>query len=120
MPRIIPIFRIFDYDKAIEFYIDWLGFTLDHKHTFGENFPLYLIVHRGDIEIHLSEHHGDGTPGSHLLIEDFVGIKEYHQELRNKDYTYNKPGLNHPFWNEEIWCMEVIDPFSNKIIFTGK
>ncbi|MEI3789480.1 MULTISPECIES: glyoxalase superfamily protein [unclassified Chryseobacterium] len=24
--RIIPILRIFDYQKAVEFYVDWLGF----------------------------------------------------------------------------------------------
>jgi len=24
--KVIPVLRIFDYNKAIEFYIDWLGF----------------------------------------------------------------------------------------------
>jgi hypothetical protein len=24
--KVIPVLRIFDYKKAIEFYIDWLGF----------------------------------------------------------------------------------------------
>lgn len=28
----IPILRIFDYQKAIEFYIDWLGFEIVWEH----------------------------------------------------------------------------------------
>ncbi len=43
-PRLIssvPILRIFDVAKAMEFYIDFLGFSVDWEHRFGENFPLY-------------------------------------------------------------------------------
>lgn len=31
--KVIPILRIFDYKKAIEFYIDWLGFKINWEHT---------------------------------------------------------------------------------------
>ena len=39
MAIIKPIFRIFDYDKAIDFYVHWLGFAVDWEHVFeqGEN-----------------------------------------------------------------------------------
>ncbi len=30
----IPIFRIFSVEKAREFYLDFLGFTLDWEHRF--------------------------------------------------------------------------------------
>jgi catechol 2,3-dioxygenase-like lactoylglutathione lyase family enzyme len=40
--RITPILRIFDEAKAREFYVDFLGFTVDWQHRFGDNFPLYL------------------------------------------------------------------------------
>jgi hypothetical protein len=30
---VVPIFRIFDYKKATEFYVDWLGFKIDWEHT---------------------------------------------------------------------------------------
>lgn len=28
----MPIFRIFDYNKAVELYVDWLGFKIDWEH----------------------------------------------------------------------------------------
>lgn len=42
--EVVPIFRMFDKAKAIEFYIDWLGFTIDWEHRFEENLPLYMQV----------------------------------------------------------------------------
>ena len=32
--RLTPILRIFDVAKAKEFYLDFLGFTLDWQHSF--------------------------------------------------------------------------------------
>ena len=119
MAKIKPIFRIFDYSKAVEFYIDWLGFEIIDEHTFGDNFPLYLRISFGEIEIHLTEHHGDCSPGAKIFIEGFDGLEEYQRELTQKDYKYNKPGIENPFWNPEISCMEVTDPFGNKIVFTS-
>src|SRR5262245_35953201 len=40
--KTIPILRIFDVDKAKEFYIGYLGFTVDWEHHFEENTPAYL------------------------------------------------------------------------------
>ena len=54
-----PILRIFDENKAVEFYVDFLGFKIDWQHRFEANFPLYLQVSRGECVLHLSEHHGD-------------------------------------------------------------
>ena len=36
--QVIPVLRIFDIAKAREFYIDWIGFTIDWEHRFGDNF----------------------------------------------------------------------------------
>ncbi|MBC3540908.1 glyoxalase superfamily protein [Rufibacter sediminis] len=113
-----PIFRIFDYQKATEFYIDWLGFRVENEHRFGDNFPVYLQISRGDLKLHLSEHHGDCSPGARIHIEDFTGLEEYHQKLTAKDYRYNKPSLQKAFWNPNVICMEVIDPFGNRMTFT--
>ncbi|VVN98440.1 hypothetical protein PS691_02432 [Pseudomonas fluorescens] len=62
-----PILRIFDEAKALEFYLDFLGFTLDWQQRFEENFPLYLQVSRDACVLHLSEHHGDSSPGAEKL-----------------------------------------------------
>lgn len=120
MTLAIPIFRIFDYQKALDFYVNWLGFTVDWEHTFGEGFPIYLQVSMGDITLHLSEHHGDCSPGARVHIQDYPGLTTYHQSLLAKDYKYNRPGIEKAFWNSNVNSMEVIDPFGNRLTFTGE
>ena len=112
--KVVPILRIFDYKKAIEFYVDWLGFTIEWEHVFEEGMPIYMQVSRDGISLHLSEHHGDTTPGTRIYIE-CIGLKEYHRELNDKKYKNNKPGLEKAFYG--AWCMEVIDPFGNRLTF---
>ncbi|MBB4805779.1 catechol 2,3-dioxygenase-like lactoylglutathione lyase family enzyme [Chryseobacterium defluvii] len=57
--QVIPILRIFDYRKTVEFYVDWLGFEIVWEHSFEENTPVYMEVKKNNITLHLSEHHGD-------------------------------------------------------------
>src|ERR1700712_2008860 len=99
--KIIPILRIFDVNKALDFYVNWLGFKVDWQHKFEERSPLYMQVSFQHIFLHLTEHHGDCVPGARVYIE-FTGVKEYHRILINKDYIYNRPGCDQE-------CMEVID-----------
>ena len=110
--RAIPILRIFSEEKAKEFYVDYLGFRIDWEHRFGENLPLYLQVSRSGLPLHLSEHHGDGTPGATVFLW-MHGIKAYHAELRAKDYRYYKPGLEEAPW--DAWVMTLKDPFGNTL-----
>ncbi|AIM22584.1 glyoxalase/bleomycin resistance protein/dioxygenase [Serratia sp. SCBI] len=63
----IPILRIFSVDKAKEFYLDFLGFTLAWEHRFSEDLPLYMQVTRAGLTLHLSEHYGDSTPGAAIF-----------------------------------------------------
>lgn len=116
MANAIPIFRIFDYDKAIEYYISWLGFKIDWEDK-PDNAPIYMQVSLGDIKLHLSEHYGDSTPGSGVYISNFEGLKEFHKQLMAKNYKYNKPGIQKPLLKPKPVCMDVIDPFGNKLSF---
>jgi len=113
MQRVKPVFRIFDYKKAIEFYIDFLGFKIDWENK-QEDFPVYMQVSRGDVVLHLSEHHGDASPGSNVFVE-FKDVKEYNKELLDKKYKYNKPGIDETPWG--TLEMKVHDPFGNRICF---
>ncbi|CAN5534990.1 glyoxalase superfamily protein [soil metagenome] len=112
--KVIAIIRIFDYKKAIEFYVDWLGFKIEWEHTFEDNTPIYMEVSREGISLHLSEHSGDCSPGARVYIV-CTGLKEYHKQLLDKKYKYNRPGLEKAFYG--AWCMEVIDPFGNRLTF---
>jgi Glyoxalase superfamily protein len=119
MTKAIPVLRIFDYAKAIEFYIDWLEFTIDWEHTFEPNTPIYMQISKDDLVFHLSEHHGDASPGAKIFIENYDGLKEYHSLLISKNYKYNRPGLDAPFYNPNGLSMEVNDPFNNRLIFNS-
>ena len=112
--RTTPVLRIFDLAKAREFYLDFLGFRVDWEHRFGENFPIYLQVSRGDCVLHLSEHHGDATPGAKVLIE-LTGIDDLHRELTARDYRYIKPDIEVVEWGR---VMSVTDPFGNRLVFS--
>lgn len=108
-----PILRIIDEASAKSFYIDFLGFQLDWEHRFGDNFPLYAQVSRAGLILHLSGHHGDGSPGSMVFVR-MHGINAYQQELVRKDYKHMKPGIESMPWG---LVMTVIDPFGNQIRF---
>ena len=113
--RAIPTLRMFDVRKAREFYIDYLGFKVDFEHRFEPTLPLFMGISRGGIQLYLSEHHGDGSPGTHITVET-VGLAEYHAELAAKGYNYMRPGLEQQPWGATT--MTVYDPFSNHIIFS--
>jgi hypothetical protein len=91
--RTAPIMRIFDVAKAHEFYLGFLGFTVDWEHRYGDN-ALYTQVSRGSLVLHLSEHAGDATPGGNMVVYT-KGIRDFHKELATKNYRYMKPGLEH-------------------------
>ncbi|MFE3870412.1 glyoxalase superfamily protein [Flavobacterium sp. ZS1P70] len=112
-----PLFRIFDYVKAKEFYIDWLGFTIDWENK-PDNSPIYLQISLEGIVIHLTEHHGDCSPGARIHIENFNNLAAYHEKLLSKNYKFNIPSLDNASWSPKIICMEAIDPFGNRLTFT--
>ncbi len=112
--RAIPIIRIFDRAKAIEFYVDWLGFSINFEHQFEPNAPYYISVSLNGMELHLSEHHGDSSPGSRTLIE-YPGLHQYHKTLMAKGYKYMRPGIEKTFWG--AWEMATVDPFHNRLTF---
>ena len=111
---VVPILRIFDIPKADEFYLGFLGFSVDWDHRFDANAPLYRQVSRGALLLHLSEHHGDGSPGVRVRVM-MEGIEAFHREISAKAYRYTRPGLEEMPWG----TLEtgVIDPFGNQIRF---
>ena len=109
----IPILRIFDLDKAREFYLGFLGFAVDWEHRLGEGFPLYTQISRGGLRLHLSEHAGDATPGGGMVVYT-SGLRELHRELSARDYPYMRPDVEEQPWGPE---MALTDPFGTRIRF---
>lgn len=108
-----PIMRIYDIDKARAFYCDFLGMSWDWEHRFHPKAPLYAQVSRAGLVLHLSEHHGDSTPGSTVFVR-MNGIDDFHREISARGYRYFRPGIETLPWGRS---MTVIDPFMNTLRF---
>lgn len=108
---------MFDVAKAREFYLDYLGFSVDFEHRFHAGAPLFMGVSRDGFQLMLSEHHGDGTPGTHVRI-DVVGLDELYAELAKKNYRYMNPSIQTQEWGMRE--LRVVDPFGNQLIFSER
>ena len=107
----IPVLRIYDLAKAKEFYVDFLGFRIDWEHRYEPGLPLYMQVSRSGVLLHLSEHYGDGTPGSVVYIRA-ENLSAYLAELHAKQASFARPD---PTADEA----KLTDPFGNVLRFDG-
>lgn len=115
--RAIPVLRIFDVAKAREFYEGFLGFAWDWEHRFEPDLPVFAQVSRGGLTLFLSEHFGDGTPGTKLILR-MTGLAGFREELIARAYRHARPGLRDQPWG---WRdMEVADPFGNRLVFSER
>ncbi len=116
LTRTTPILRSFDEVKARDFYLDYLGFTVAFEHRFEPGLPLYLGIERDQCTLHLSEHHGDATPGSAMRIE-VDDVDRLHAELTAKAHPHSRPQVQAMPWGSRD--MTVVDPFGNRLTFTS-
>ena len=111
----IPILRIFDVPKAQEFYCGFLDFAWDWEHCFEPGLPVFAQISRAGLLLFLSEHFGDGTPGTKVLLW-MRGLDALHAELGAKHYRHARPGIVQQPWG---WRdMAVADPFGNTLVFS--
>lgn len=108
-----PVLRSFDEGKARTFYVDYMGFRVDWEHRFAPHLPLYLQVSRAGLILHLSEHHGDASPGACIFVR-MQGLVGFHTELVGKDDVPVRPGIEDMAWGRQ---MTVTDPFMNRLRF---
>jgi hypothetical protein len=66
------------------------------------------------MELHLSSHHDDGTPGTAVLVV-VRNLDALHAELRQRGYPFLNPGISPGPANGRE--MQLIDPASNRIRF---
>ena len=114
LSRVTPILRSFDEAKAREFYVGFLGFTVDWEHRFEGNFPLYLQVSLGECILHLSEHYGDASPGAAVRIA-VTNLDAYQAGLMAKAFKYSRPGIETMPWGSRE--MTIRDPYFNRLVF---
>lgn len=101
-------------DIARELYCGYLGFEVVFEHRFAPELPLYMRISRGAIQLDLSQHHGDGTPGSVVWIA-IEGLAELHREVTDRSSAPIRPGIEHSAPGGPT--MAVVDPFQNVLRF---
>jgi catechol 2,3-dioxygenase-like lactoylglutathione lyase family enzyme len=110
----IPILRVMEMERALAFYVDYLGFTLDWEHRFEPGLPVYAQVSRSETVLHLSEHHGDGSPNGVVWIP----VRDVHalqRELLAHPVARQRPGVQADAPGGPT--MPVIDPYGNVLRF---
>ena len=109
----VPILRIFDEGRARAFYVDWLGFAVTFEHRFAPHLPLYMGIQRDGLVLHLSGHHGDGSPGGAVFLP-LRGLRALLEELRAKPGAPLNPAIEDQPWG---LTMDLLDPFGTQLRF---
>ena len=109
----IPTLRILDYQEAIDFYIQALGFRIDWEHRFEPNEPVYMQISRNGLTLHLSENKRFRT-GVIVFVES-KNLNELYSDLnaRQNKITLTKPERT----NWQTMQMQIEDPFGNLLRF---
>lgn len=108
----VPVLRIQDEALAKEFYVEYLGFCVEWEHRFEAELPLYMRIRRGETLLDLSEHHGDGTPGTVVWIP--IGNAEaFHADISSRPHRRLRPGIDRGAPGGPT--VAVTDPFGNTL-----
>ncbi|WP_243844270.1 glyoxalase superfamily protein [Salinibacterium sp. ZJ454] len=110
----IPVLRILSTEQAHEFYLGFLGFSVDWEHHFEPGLPLYSQISRSGLVLHLSEHRGDGTPGAVVwaAVDDVSALRT---ELSQKRYSGTLADIDAGAPGGPT--LELTDPFGNVLRF---
>lgn len=109
----IPTFRILNYEKAIKFYIDFLGFKVDWEHRFGPAEPIYMQISNNGLVMHLSENKRFHAKA--VVFIETRGIKAFHKVLVDKATIITLPEVVRTNW--KTLQLELVDPFGNLLRF---
>ncbi len=110
----VPVLRMFDEAAAREFYVDYLRFDVQWEHRFEPGLPLYMRIRRGSAVLDLSEHHGDGTPGSVVWIP-IVDADAFHADLGTRPHRRLRPGIDRDAPGGPT--IQLTDPSGNELRF---
>lgn len=110
----VPVLRVMSVEAALPFYTGYLGFTLDWRHRFEPGLPVYAQVSRSAAVLHLSEHHGDGSPNGvvWLPVADVAALR---RELLALPDAPVRPGVDQDAPGGPT--LRVVDPYGNVLRF---
>ncbi|MEH3077115.1 MAG: glyoxalase superfamily protein [Quadrisphaera sp.] len=109
----VPVLRVLDGEVGREFYSQ-LGFELLWEHRFEPDLPLYQRLRRDEVVLDLSEHYGDGVPGTVVWVP-VRDVRALHAELRPRLWAHQRPGLEEDAPGGPTFT--VGDPYGNHLRF---
>lgn len=117
MELAIPHLRILDYEKAVSFYVDALGFEIAFEWRLEPGFPVYMGIRRGTLCAHLSEHAGSGPPGQGRgMTLSVIDVDAWYERLKQKGVVFDRELQPQPWGSRDF---VIHDPFDNTIVVTA-
>ena len=118
----IPVLRMYDESRSIDFYSRLLGYSVDWQHRFRDDptSPLYVQVSQGGSTLHLNGHATDKTPATEVRIA-VEGLSEFCLALAEHDWPDGeKPEAVDPRGEGRKVDLNLIDPAGNFLTFWEK
>ena len=111
MSAAVPTLRISEYEGAKRFYVAGLGFGIDWEWRDEPGSPVFLQISREGLRLYLSQHEGDGSPGTlvHLYVPD---VDAWQLTMLRRGVVAEAPPVDQPWGNRE---MRVRDPDGNQL-----
>jgi catechol 2,3-dioxygenase-like lactoylglutathione lyase family enzyme len=103
--KTVPFLRVADAEASAEWYAR-LGFTIDWRHRFAPNLPLFISISNGDGQLFLSEHTGDARPDTlvYVYVDDVDAVAvELGVAVQTAEYGMRE--------------LELVDPDGNRLRF---
>ena len=103
MSRAYPCLYIQNYEEAVRYYVDFLGFKIDFEWRHEEGFPVYMGISRGkslgiakgELALHLTEHKEVPEGIGILMAVEDVYVFYGDLESRNPDALGAAGGTKH-------------------------
>lgn len=115
----IPVLRMFDENKAMSFYLNYLGFEIDWESRFSPTAPLYMQIHLGDAILHLNGHANEGTPMCEVNIP-VLGLQNFCDYLNARRGDYPEAVAVDPRYQGRNTDLNIWDPFGNYLVFCSQ
>lgn len=109
----ISTFRINNYDEAVAFYCNFLGFHLDWEHRMAPDEPVYMQVSKNGLALHLSDNPRFQT-GSVVFVET-RGLDELRKEIEANKGQFELAEIEDTPWGTRQ--LEITDPSGNLLRF---
>ena len=112
MQRVVPVLRIRDIERSRSFYVDALGFEVDWVWRHEPELPAFMQISKAGLSVYLSEHEGDGTPGSvaYLYVNE---VDAWRERAADAGLEIAAEPEDKPWGNRE---MSLRDPDGNRLV----